>query len=81
MAILFGDTTGSLGRKKRGGDQTLIGADAENTLYGDAGLDLLDKAQGGNDTLVTYASGDLHGDAGRNIVDHAKGGNDTLAGC
>ena len=78
MATLFGDTTGSLSGKQLGGDQTLVGTDPTNTIYGDAGQDLLDFAQGGNDTLITFGFGSLYGDAGGNIADHAIGGNDTL---
>jgi len=47
MAILFGDTPNSLNKKQHGGNQTLIGSDPTNSLFGDAGLNLLDKAHGG----------------------------------
>ena len=36
MATLIGDTNGSLTGKQIGGDQTLIGTDATNFIYGDA---------------------------------------------
>ena len=52
MAILFGDTIGSLSGKEHGGNQTLIGLDPTNTIFGDAGLNLLDHAVGGDDTLT-----------------------------
>jgi hypothetical protein len=79
MAALFGDTTESLTGRQHGGSQTLVGSEPTNLLFGDAGLDLLDHAVGGNDTLVTSGAGSLFGDAGGNIADHARGGDDTLS--
>ncbi len=38
MAILFGDTSGSLTGRQHGGAQTLVGSDPTNTLFGDAGV-------------------------------------------
>ena len=37
--------------------EILIGSDPTNSLFGDAGLNLLDKAHGGDDTLLTFGSG------------------------
>lgn len=68
MAILFGDTSGSLNGRQHGGAQTLVGSDPANTLFGDAGLDLLSHAVGGNDTLLTSGSGSLFGDAGETFL-------------
>lgn len=79
MAVLFGDTSGSLTGRQHGAAQTLVGSDPTNTLFGDAGVDLLGRAIGGNDTLLTSGSGSLYGDAGGNISDHARGGSDTLS--
>lgn len=79
MAVLFGDTSGSLTGRQHGVAQTLVGSDPTNTLFGDAGVDLLGRAIGGNDTLLTSGSGSLYGDAGGNISDHARGGSDTLS--
>lgn len=79
MAVLFGDTSGSLNGRQHGGAQTLVGSDPANTLFGDAGLDLLGHAVGGNDTLLTSGSGSLFGDAGEDISDHARGGDDALS--
>jgi hypothetical protein len=79
MAVLFGDTSGSLTGRQHGAAQTLVGSDPTNTLFGDAGEDLLGRAIGGNDTLLTSGSGSLYGDAGGNISDHARGGSDTLS--
>jgi hypothetical protein len=55
MAILYGDTTGSLGGKLHGGNQALIGSDPTNTIFGDAGLNLFGHAVGGNDTLMALS--------------------------
>ena len=73
MAILFGDTAGYLSRKQHGGDQTLVGTDPTNTIYGDAGQDLLNFAQGGNDTLITHGFGNLYGDAGGTLSTRLAG--------
>jgi hypothetical protein len=80
--ILFGDTSGSLSGKHHGGDQTLVGTATTNTFYGDAGLDLLDKAHGGNDTFTggAFATNSFFGDAGRHMLDQSVGGNDTFVG-
>ena len=60
MAILFGDTPNSLNKKQHGGNQTLIGNDPTNSLFGDAGLNLLDKAHGGDDiSRETYEYSDV----------------------
>ena len=50
-----------------------------DTIYGDAGVNLLDGAVGGDDTLTTYGAGNVYGDAGKNIVGYARGGNDGVA--
>jgi hypothetical protein len=50
-----------------------------DTIYGDAGANLLDGAVGGDDTLTTYGAGNVYGDAGKNIVGYARGGNDGVA--
>src|SRR5262249_17641025 len=78
MAIIFGDTSNSLFGNQQGGSQTLTGNDPTNTIFGDAGLNLLDKARGGDDSLLTHGAGSLFGDAGQNISNHAVGGDDAL---
>jgi hypothetical protein len=51
MAILFGDTPYSPSKEQLGGNQTAIGSDPTIFVFGDAALNLLDKANGGGDTL------------------------------
>jgi hypothetical protein len=77
MAILFGDTSNSLSGKQHGGNQDLIGLDPTNTIFGDAALDLLNHAVGGDDTLtalIPFANNHFFGDAGGNMSDHTAGG-------
>jgi hypothetical protein len=51
MAILFGDTPHPLSKEQIGGSQARIGSDPTNFVFGDAALNLLDKANVGDDTL------------------------------
>ena len=86
--IDYGDTTGTLGDRDRGGDQTLTGPTPSPTmpsiadfvrLVGDAEV-LADRAQGGGDTLRALGVANvLIGDA-QSMVDRAQGGDDTLGG-
>jgi hypothetical protein len=47
MATLYGDTAGSLIWRQKGKFDFLVGADNEsNWIYGDAGVALIDRAQG-----------------------------------
>ena len=69
----------------RGGNDTLIGgANAFNSLYGDA-FEMFDNARGGDDTLIggtgsgASSSMSLYGDA-FDMHDNARGGNDMLTG-
>src|SRR5258708_288979 len=73
--------TGSLTDHQHGTNDTLIGgAEANNTLYGDA-LNMFNSSHGGNDTLTggTIADNTLFGDASA-MFDNSHGGNDTLTG-
>lgn len=79
----YGDTTGTLSDRDRGGDQTLTGPTPEPfilvRLVGDAEV-LADRAQGGDDTIRTQGNRNvLIGDA-QSMVDRARGGDDTLGG-
>ena len=71
-------TAGSLIKQQVGTDDTLVGSTTPTTLYGDAGIDILNHAVGGNDTITTFSSGSIYGDAQHNLLDNAAGGNDTL---
>jgi len=87
MATLYGDTSGTLSGKQKGAAQVLVGTDDENnSLFGDAGVSIIDSAQGGNDTLTGgdstaggFVFNRLFGDA-ETMSGSAKGGNDTLTG-
>jgi len=78
-------TPSSCNDNARGGNDTLIsGANATNTLYGDA-YEMHDNTRGGNDTLIAAGGPSvntppgLYGDANA-MYDNARGGNDMLIG-
>jgi hypothetical protein len=88
MAILFGDTDGTLSGHQKGKHQDLVGtANGDNLLFGDAGESIAEFARGGNDNLTGGNNSDsgsvfnqLIGDAGGSIAEFARGGNDKLTG-
>lgn len=87
MAILYGDTSGTLGGRQTGGDQYLVGDSAgstsvSNTLTGDAYI-ITDFARGGNDSLqggsADFLTQRIYGDA--YVMNRfAAGGDDLIIG-
>lgn len=88
MAILYGDTSGSLLGLQVGGDQILIGdsggsgQQVTNRLYGDAYF-IGGFAHGGNDTLIggsaDFLGEQIYGDA-YTMNDFTVGGDDQITG-
>src|SRR3954470_22328184 len=77
--LVYGDTSGTLGRANQARDDSLIRNDPNSTtLIGDA-HDLVANASGGDDTLVdtNLNSASILGDA-FNLSDHARGGDDLI---
>jgi hypothetical protein len=77
--VIYGDTSGVLGRGEHGGDQTFFLTDPNSvTLIGDAN-DMIANAVGGNDTLVenTLNSTSIIGDA-VTMANKAQGGDDLI---
>jgi Ca2+-binding RTX toxin-like protein len=78
--ILIGDANEML--NSHGGDDTLIGAGADNTLIGDAN-EMLNNSHGGDDTLTGSgfsSRNTLVGDADEMHDNSHGGGDDTLTG-
>ena len=77
LGLAFGDIQDG----SSGGNDSLLGGDGEDTLFGDAGNDIRGGSAGGDDTLQGDADDDiLFGDAGDDIETGSAGGNDTLDG-